>query len=643
MEYAGGGIAARCRLSIAMAGTVETVLIVEDDAGVVALERRRLEGAGYRVVTAENAAAARSQLATEPISLILLDHGLPGELDGLSFYGHLREEGWDIPVILVTGFSDAGTAIRALRSGVRDFVTKSREYLDYVPEAVRRVLHQVHMERRLAESEARLGAIIASAQDAILAVDATGAVTLFNPAAERMFGCAANDAMGRAATLFLPEIASSDNGQMSPSSTSMEWGLRSNGERFPVEVSQSGTDDYGAGSRTLIVRDVTDRRRLEAQLRQAQRMEAVGRLAGGVAHDFNNLLTVISGYTEMILDDLPSGDRLRDPVLMMRQAGEQAAALTSQLLAFSRRQVVEPQVIELNGIVSNLTKMLRRLIGEDIELSVSLASDLDRVRIDPRQVEQILMNLSVNARDAMPHGGRVTIETANAAIDEHFAQFTPGLPPGRYVLLAVTDSGLGMDEGTRSRIFEPFFTTKDPGKGTGLGLAMVYSIVQQAKGHIEVYSEIEHGTVFKLYLPSVDGVDQPSDAADDDSAQLQGTETILLVEDAEGVRALLQDVLTLYGHQVLVARDGEEGIRLADDHQGPIDLIITDIVMPRMGGRELVERVVAGRPKIRALYLSGYTDEAVMRHGVLEAGSAFLQKPFTARQLMTKVRQVLDA
>jgi two-component system cell cycle sensor histidine kinase/response regulator CckA len=626
-----------------MAGTVETVLIVEDDAGVVALERRRLERAGYRVVTAENAAAARTRLAAEPVSLILLDHGLPGELDGLSFYGHLRDEGWDIPVILVTGFSDAGTAIRALRSGVRDFVTKSREYLDYVPEAVRRVLEQVHMERRLAESEARLGAIIASAQDAILAVDGSGAITLFNPAAERMFGCAADDALGRAATVFLPEIPSSDNGQTSASATIVEWGLRSDGERFPVEVSQSGADGYGEGSRTLIVRDVTDRRRLEAQLRQAQRMEAVGRLAGGVAHDFNNLLTVISGYTEMLLDDLPSGDRLRDPVLMMRQAGEQAAALTSQLLAFSRRQVIEPQVLELNSVVSNLTKMLRRLIGEDIELSVALAADLDRVRIDPRQVEQILMNLSVNARDAMPHGGRVTIETANATVDEHFAQFTPGLTPGRYVLLAVTDSGLGMDENTRSRIFEPFFTTKDPGKGTGLGLAMVYSIVQQAKGHIEVYSELGHGTVFKLYLPSVDGADQPTEATDDQAASLQGTETILLVEDAEGVRALLQDVLTMYGHQVLVARDGEEGIRLAHDHAGPIDLIITDIVMPRMGGRELVEQVVTARPTVRALYLSGYTDEAVMRHGVLEAGAAFLQKPFTARQLMTKVRHILDA
>ena len=625
-----------------MAGTVETVLIVEDDAGVVALERRRLERAGYRVLTAENAAAARTRLAAEPVSLILLDHGLPGELDGLSFYGHLREEGWDIPVILVTGFSDAGTAIRALRSGVRDFVTKSREYLDYVPEAVRRVLEQVHMERRLAESEARLGAIIASAQDAILAVDGSGAITLFNPAAERMFGCAADDALGRAATVFLPEMPSSDNGQ-NASATIVEWGLRSDGERFPVEVSQSGADGYGEGSRTLIIRDVTDRRRLEAQLRQAQRMEAVGRLAGGVAHDFNNLLTVISGYTEMLLDDLPTGDRLRDPVLMMRQAGEQAAALTSQLLAFSRRQVVEPQVIELNSVVSNLTKMLRRLIGEDIELSVALAADLDRVRVDPRQVEQILMNLSVNARDAMPHGGRVTVETANATVDEHFAQFTPGLTPGRYVLLAVTDSGLGMDENTRSKIFEPFFTTKDPGKGTGLGLAMVYSIIQQAKGHIEVYSELGHGTVFKLYLPSVDGVDQPKEATDDQAASLQGTETILLVEDAEGVRALLQDVLTMYGHQVLVARDGEEGIRLAENHTGPIDLIITDIVMPRMGGRELVERVVTARPTIRALYLSGYTDEAVMRHGVLEAGAAFLQKPFTSRQLMTKVRQILDA
>jgi two-component system cell cycle sensor histidine kinase/response regulator CckA len=626
-----------------MAGTIETVLIVEDDAGVVALERRRLERAGYRVVTADNAAAARTRLADEPVSLILLDHGLPGELDGLSFYGHLREEGWDIPVILVTGFSDAATAIRALRSGVRDFVTKSREYLDYVPEAVRRVLEQVHMERRLAESEARLGAIIASAQDAILAVDSMGAVTLFNPAAERMFACAADGALGRPATMFLPEMSGDASARESQGRMSLEWGLRTDGERFPVEASQSGGDGPDAGARTIIVRDVTERRRLEAQLRHAQRMEAVGRLAGGVAHDFNNLLTVISGYTEMILDDLPPTDRLREPVLMMRQAGEQAAALTSQLLAFSRRQVIEPQVLELNTVVSNLTKMLRRLIGEDIELSVALNPALDRVRVDPRQVEQILMNLAVNARDAMPDGGRVTIETANVTVDEHFAQTTPGVTPGRYVLLAVTDSGHGMDESTRSKIFEPFFTTKDPGKGTGLGLAMVYGIVQQAKGHIEVYSEVGHGTAFKMYLPSVDGGAVPSIQEEDLTAAMHGTETILLVEDAEGVRALLADVLTMYGHQVLVARDGEEGVRLSEEHQGPVDLIVTDIVMPRLGGRELVERVSLQRPKIRALYLSGYTDEAVMRHGVLEAGAAFLQKPFTARQLMTKVRQILDA
>ncbi len=470
------------------------------------------------MVTADNAAAARTRLADEHVSLILLDHGLPGELDGLSFYGHLREEGWDIPVILVTGFSDAATAIRALRSGVRDFVTKSREYLDYVPEAVKRVLEQVNMERRLAESEARLGAIIASAQDAILALDSTGAVTLFNPAAERMFGCPADGALGRPATMFLPEMSGDASAPQNQGRMSLEWGLRTDGERFPVEASQSGGDGPDAGARTIIVRDVTERRRLETQLRHAQRMEAVGRLAGGVAHDFNNLLTVISGYTEMILDDLPPTDRLREPVLMMRQAGEQAAALTSQLLAFSRRQVIEPQVLELNTVVSNLTKMLRRLIGEDIELSVALNPDLDRVRVDPRQVEQILMNLAVNARDAMPNGGRVTIETANATVDEHFAQTTPGMTPGRYVLLAVTDSGHGMDESTRSKIFEPFFTTKDPGKGTGLGLAMVYGIVQQAKGHIEVYSEVGHGTAFKLYLPSVDGGAVPSIHEEDETA-----------------------------------------------------------------------------------------------------------------------------
>jgi PAS domain S-box-containing protein len=625
-----------------MSPLTPTVLIVEDDAGVAALERRRLERAGYRVVTAENATSARTRLADEPVSLILLDHGLPGELDGLTFYGHLREEGWDIPVILVTGFSDVGTAIRALRSGVRDFVTKSREYLDYVPEAVSRVLSQVQMERRLAESEARLAAIIDSAHDAILAVDGTGAITLFNPAAERMFRCAASDALGASITTLLPEVLV-DQGARPDAPLPIEWGVRRDGERFPVEVSQSSGGSEDEQFRTIIVRDVTERRRLENQLRHAQRMEAVGRLAGGVAHDFNNLLTVISGYTEMILDDLPPGDRLREPVQMMRQAGEQAAALTAQLLAFSRRQVIEPQILELNAVVTNLLKMLRRLIGEDIELTTVLSPDLDRVRVDPRQIEQALMNLAVNARDAMPRGGRLTIETANVTLDEHYARFTPGVVPGQYVRVAVTDDGHGMDETTRSRIFEPFFTTKESGKGTGLGLAIVYGIVQQAKGHIEVYSEIDRGTVFKLYFPSVEAKTTTPSNDDVQTAALRGTETILLVEDAEGVRALLLDVLSLYGHRVIVARDGEEGVQLAREHDGEVDLIITDLVMPRLGGREVVERVGSMRPGVRALYLSGYTDEAVTRQGGLEAGAVFLQKPFTARQLMTKVRQMLDS
>jgi two-component system cell cycle sensor histidine kinase/response regulator CckA len=400
--------------------------------------------------------------------------------------------------------------------------------------------------------------------------------------------------------------------------------------------------DQSITGAVVINEDVTDVLRLEDQFRQAQKMEAVGQLAGGVAHDFNNLLTIINGYSEIIGTQLPADSPVRKMVREIGQAGERAASLTRQLLAFSRKQVLEPKVLNLNALVTDTANMLQRLLGEDLELNTILEPALGRVKADPGQLEQVLMNLAVNARDAMPQGGKFSIETANADLDASYTQAYPELRPGPYVLLAVSDTGTGMDEATKGHIFEPFFTTKAPGKGTGLGLATVHGIVKQSNGHITVASEPGRGTTFKIYLPVVAEVISLGKSHAGLKASLRGNETILLAEDEPAVRALTRHVLQMHGYTVLEASQSDKALRIAEEHKGKIHLLVTDVVMPVMSGRQLAERLAAIRPGLRVLYLSGYTDDSVVRHGVLQAETAFLQKPFTPTSLAAKVRAVLD-
>jgi len=385
----------------------------------------------------------------------------------------------------------------------------------------------------------------------------------------------------------------------------------------------------------------------ETHVRQLQRLEAVGRLAGGVAHDFNNLLGVISNYATFVGDEvgreLPSRrwQAVHDDIGQVEQAAQRAASLTHQLLAFSRKQMLAPKVLDLNTVVSGITTMLQRLIGEDIELVFRAGSGLGRVKADPGQIEQVIANLVVNARDAMPDGGHLTIETANVELGEHYARQHVGVQAGSYVMLGVSDTGTGMDRETQARIFEPFFTTKEPGKGTGLGLSTVYGIVKQSGGNIWVYSEPGTGTTFKVYLPLVHDAEDTAELAQVRPGR--GTETILVVEDEDDVRALACEVLATYGYEVLQARTPAEALLIAERHAGSVQLLLTDVVMPGMSGRILAERLAPLRPEMKVLYMSGYTDDAIVHHGTLDAGTPFIQKPFLPDALAGSVRRVLDS
>ncbi|MBN1570573.1 MAG: PAS domain S-box protein [Acidobacteria bacterium] len=403
------------------------------------------------------------------------------------------------------------------------------------------------------------------------------------------------------------------------------------------------TDKSGNQQIIGVQRDITEYKQLEAQLMQAQKMEAIGVLAGGVAHDFNNLLNVINGYSELILGELPPDDPVRKDIEQIKNAGKRAAELTSQLLAFGRKQILKPELLDLNDVIARMSSMLRRLIAEDIEFVVSTKSDLGLIHADPGQMQQIVMNLAINARDAMPLGGKLVIETANVDLAEPYAQRRQMVPEGPYVMLAISDNGIGMDEATRERVFEPFFSTKQKGKGTGLGLSTVYGIVKQSGGFIWVYSEPGRGTTFKIYFPKAEGALVGRKEEELLKPDLRGSETVLLVEDEMAVKELAARILREQGYNVLEASNGTEALRIAQEYAGEIHLIVTDVVMPGFSGKALVSRLESARPDIKALYISGYTDDAIVHHGILDSHVEFLQKPFTGGRLVRKVREVLNS
>jgi PAS domain S-box-containing protein len=638
------------------------ILVVDDDRehAQMVVEFLRLTDAWSEVhvdisTTYED---ALRMLQTHAYDVAFFDYML-GARDGLSLLRETRANNVETPVVVLTSRGAEDVAVEAMKSGAADYLSKVHLSVESLERTIRHALalREQERQRRQAElalraSEERFRALVENSSDAVLLLDAEGRVTYLSHSSHRQLGWKTEEMLGRSIFDFIHpddrEIVS-----MRMIETLQKPGVlvtqevrfqHADGTYHVMEgVGVNRLADASVGAIVVNARDISDRRRLEEQLWHAQKMEAVGQLAGGVAHDFNNLLTAILGYCNLVLDEVPKEDPLRPDLEEIRSAGERAAALTRQLLAFSRRQMLQPQTVDVNALVAGMQKLLRRLMSEEVDVVTALAPDVPTVRVDPSSLEQVLVNLAVNARDAMPNGGRLTIETATVELDALYASTHIPIVPGRYVMLAVTDTGLGMDESTRARIFEPFFTTKAQGKGIGLGLATVYGIVKQNGGYIWVYSEPGQGTVFKVYLPPAEAVaiTQRPDGSTVDRRRRRGWETVLLVEDEDAVRALAREVLRRHGYVVVEARHGVDALRLAERHPDEIHLLVTDLVMPHMKGTELAKRLAAERPNMKVLFMSGYTDHVVL-HEELTAGAEFVQKPFTPETLARKVRSVLD-
>jgi PAS domain S-box-containing protein len=666
------------------------VLIIDDDRSNLAIVTDYLKSGDYDILVAEDGRIGIERARFARPDLILLDVLMPG-IDGFETCRRLKADAAtrEIPVIFMTALSDTDNKIKGFAAGAVDYVTKPsqreevlarvgvhlriRELATNLQEAKAllenrveqrtaqleranqelqaEITERMQAEKALAESKNYLDKIINSISDPISVKDTSRHWVLLNDAACSFIGRERAELLGKCADDVFPEhearaireqdrrvLASGRESVMEHTTTA------ANGTARSIILKKTlYTDERGRQYIVAIIRDITEHKILEEQLRQAVKMEAVGTLAGGVAHDFNNLMTAVMGYSELLLRRIPEENPWRRDIEQISKAGRRAASLTQQLLAFSRKQVAQPKILDINQVIAETEEILKRLIGENIHLVSRPAPLLGRVMADPGLIGQVLMNLALNARDAMPQGGQLTIETANVHLGEAYARHHIDVAPGNYVVLIVSDTGIGMDAETRSHIFEPFFTTKEKGKGTGLGLATVYGIVKQSGGHIWGDSEPGRGATFKVYLPRAE---QKSDVAEpDDSPAVSlsgGSETILIVEDDDIVRELVNTTLCLAGYTVLESEDGDKAIELCREQEGRIHLLITDVVMPRMGGCELASLLGPECPMMKVLYISGHSENAIEHHGVMEEGAAFLQKPFTPEALTRKIRQVLD-
>jgi two-component system, cell cycle sensor histidine kinase and response regulator CckA len=654
-------------------GRPARVLIVDDERLNRQLLEVMLAPEGFVLQTATSGEETLILVEQQRPDLILLDVMMPG-MDGYEVTRRIKDNPAtkSIPIIMITAMNDRKAMLLGLTAGAEDFLSKPVDRAE-LKMRVRNLLRLKAFGDRhdkyskllegeagaraadLVESEARFRQLAETIDEVFFLVNPSLTEMLYvSPAYENIFGhsCASLYADPLSWTYPIPPGERERVlREMMPYGTLVPFDLeyaivRPDGAGRVVRargfpIANEAREVYRFAG---IAEDVTERRRLDAQLRQANKMDAVGQLASGIAHDFNNLLSVILSYSDLLSADLNESDPMRADLKEIEGAGLRAVALTRKLLAFSRQQVLQPHVVNLSEIVQGLENMLRRLIGEDVELIVSNGTRIGRIVVDSGQIEQVIVNLAVNARDAMPKGGKLTIETAEVFLDEADALEHGGVKPGPHVMLAVTDSGMGMDKATQVRMFEPFFTTKEVGKGTGLGLATVFGIVRQSEGTISVCSELGMGTTFRLYFPAARAeLTARASVIPPANDSLRGSEKILVVEDDERVRSLACTILRKYGYHALEAQSGGDAFLLCEQHTAPIDLLLTDMVMPRMSGRELAKRLLIVRPQMRVLYMSGYTNDAALRHNTLDSTIAFLQKPITPEALARKVRETLDA
>jgi len=653
------------------------LLILEDNPDDAELAVKELERKGFNVkcTRVDTEEAFRKALSKKP-DLILVDYSLPS-FDCPAALEVYRQLHLEIPLIVVSGTIGEEVAVECMKSGATDYVLKDN--LSRLSPVVKRALDEIKIYRKSRQAEEALRVseekyrsltddVLDNSAVAIFILDFDFRVVWVNCALEDYFGLKRDEIIGKDKRQLIRErikdIFEDPDGFVNKVFSTyddntyierFECHVIANGEReerWLEHRSQPIQSGLYTGGRIEHYYDISNQKQVEkkmkemqAQLIQSQKMEAVGTLAGGIAHDFNNILTTIIGNAELALMDVIKDESLRNGIEEIKKAGKRAASLTHQLLAFSRKQIVQPKILNINELLTDIEKMLGRLIGEDVELLTIPEPELWQVEIDPGQIEQMIMNLAVNARDAMPKGGKLTVGTANADLDKNYFR-ERGIheeTPGHYVMLTISDTGIGMDKETQEHIFEPFFTTKEVGKGTGLGLSTVYGIIKQNNGFVWVYSEPGQGSTFKVYLPKVKEDAEPEEKEQSPVDDPIGSETVLIVEDDYGLRKFAQEVLQSYGYRILAAENGEDALRVSDEYESPIHLLLTDVVMPRMGGKELAERLQPLYPLMKVLYMSGYTDNAIVHHGVLAPGLNFLEKPFTPEGLARKVREVLDA
>jgi len=614
------------------------VLLVEDnpDDGRLFLELIRDTGAGrLKLEHVTRLSTALDRLSHGNFDLVLLDLSLPDE-QGLPTLTRAHAHAPNVPIVVLTGLDDEALAMKALRAGAQDYLVKGRVDGDLLVRSIRYATERARGVEALERREEHYRSLIENSLDLVSILNLDGTIRYASPSHQRILGHPLEDLVGRNAFSFIhPDDLAATRAALTRSnaSASLECRFRHKDQSWRVLESFGRNLSHLPGVCGLVInsRDITDRKRLEEHLHHSQRLEAVGRLAGGVAHDFNNLLMVINGYSQMLLESMLPGDPARDDMQQVVKAAQRATDLTHQLLAFSRRQAARPMLINLGLLVQDMDRMLRRVLGESIQLITDFAPALRTVRADPGQLEQVILNIAVNARDAMPNGGKLTIETANLTVTDEFQRQHQAPAAGHYTMLSLADTGVGMDARVLARVFEPFFTTKE--QGTGLGLSTSYGIVKQSGGEIWADSKPGYGTTFRIYLPVVE------QAADDlnvprESPVLRGTETILLVEDEDGVRRVVETMLKRHGYQVLSSPSPADAVGLAERRDGAIHLLITDVAMPGMSGKKMAECILNQRPRMKVLYVSGYGES-------IDSGAAFLQKPFTTDELALKIREVL--